>query len=488
MLPPKQEKPDYEELIPHIVNKLSANEEPYKIGAWENFNFKKKNRTIFWLRSAAAILLLGFTLFFLYGERNYNLKQQNAVIKDGKTNRVVNGSEEFVSKIIIPKSKENNGFKTFTNRGQSLTVTNKKLTNLLTQSSHKINKQNATNLNTIEQDIHFENNANYDPKFTLSNKKSQKLFSKISPKTNKQKTINLATKYKSSGLNNLETIDNIYTINNIVLHKKNQTQTEVLLENSIANYILVDSIKNEKIIIPQQTSKRTIDFLAAQTTIAESEKSIKKSSKWLLGLSIAPSLGNTPKLNMGYGLNMEYVISPKFSVNSGIGYNQLSATKNFDNANVFSEAVAIRSPEVTLKNMESINANMGGIDIPLEIKYNINKSIYVNIGISAFAVLNQQQSNSFIEEKLVTQIIVTTAGEQQENSFLVYERSTQPFSENQDDIPNYVAFYNLSFGFRQKITKKTFIGFEPFVKLPVQEITAQKLRLMGSGLRLRINF
>lgn len=488
MLPPDNDNRSSEELITHIIERLSENEEPYKIGAWENFNKKKKNKAIFWLTSTAAILVLGFTLFFWLGKNFENRKLNYVAFKNIKTNEETKDWETFVSKNKKTQSTNNINLKPSNNYDATFGLSNPKSRYSSLKILPKIKKQKTINLVTVNQNSGLKLSNNYDSTFTVFSNKSQSLPTRILTQTIKQKTINLVSKTYNTGLNILEKIENGYTTISPVPDSSNETQTHLFTRKAIVINLPADSGYTKKAANPKQPKEIMSEFFATQTKNSEQPKSIKKSSKWLLGLSIAPSLGNTPKLNMGYGLNMEYVISPKFSVNSGIGYNQLSATKNFDNANVFSEAVAIRSPDVTLKNMESINANMGGIDIPLEIKYNINKSIYVNIGISAFAVLNQQQSNSFIEEKLVRQIIVTTVGEQQENTFLVYERSTQPFSENQDDIPNYLAFYNLSFGFRQKITKKTFIGFEPFVKLPVQEITAQKLRLMGSGLRLRINF
>jgi hypothetical protein len=444
------------ELITHIKAQLTAHEEPYASGAWEKFNRKKNKKPVLWLSGVAAILILGFTLIWALHQNPKKTQQHYAAIKPVEKN--------FIAK------------------------TNK----LVQKNGSNISQQTALNVALKAQNNDLKKvkkTVNYGPKLAISNKHFTNTSIQLIAKINKQKTINLALNPQNNGLNKIKTTVSYNPGSAIVTTTLPDTLIQLITNNIIeppSNKIadsVVTSINKAKL-----AKTKNLAFFDKQAKLNEAVKTNKKASKWLIGLAIAPSFGNTPKLNMGYGLNMEYAITSKISINSGVAYNQLSASKNIEGANIFPDISSIKSPSANVKNLESVNTNMSGIDIPLEIKYHISKSIYANIGVSAFAILNQQRSNNYIEEKLVTQESFTIAGEQQETNFLVYERSTQQVAENQIDNPQYLAFYNFNLGFRQKIAKKTYVAFEPFVKLPVQEITAERLRLIGTGLRLRFNF
>ena len=426
------------ELITHIVTQLKNTEEAYNFGAWEKFNEQKKYKSIFWLRSTAAILVLSFALFFWLGK---NTIFNQVAVKKYVNNTIVETKNENALKIGKPKPVHNNSLKAI---------------------------------------------GGYKPAFTLSNDKLKNSSIQFTSKLNKQKSNDWVLENQNSVLENVADIidftDTNFVSSSAVAETNERMQTQLAINK------LSDSVNPTKVIESKPTNTKTADFFIAQAEILEPIIKDIKGNKWSLGLAISPSFGNTPKLNMGYGLNMEYALSPKISINSGLIYNQLSATKNIEGANIFQSEGSVRSPNDNAKNLESVNANISGLDIPLEIKYHINKFIYANFGVSAFATLNQQRSDSFIEEKLVTQLSVSITGEQQENVLLVYERSTQKVADSQVDIPKYLAFYNFSFGFRQKVARNSFINFEPFLKLPVQEITAERLRLIGTGLRLKFNF
>ncbi len=486
--------PKHKELINHIVAKLAANEEPYAVGAWENFDKKKKSKLIIWLRSAAAILLLGCGLFFWLNQYPKNTNENYASTKYPE-NKTIISKQSYQKTDNIKTTRQKYGVKIDTENPVKVGF----------NSSKQAIKQLKSYQKSVKNTLNLLNQNQL-----LMAKTTQ---SKALPNPNEpliiSATINLPLLNQNINIKK-DIIQNVVKVNSAKTERKMNTiiYDEPTFNNG--SIILVDTINqltanigsakqsnpNKPIntnvkqgVNKEELAKiKTLAFLAKESKSKEGTEKTKKESKWLMGLAVAPSFGNTPKLNMGYGLNMEYAISSKISINSGLGYNQLSTIRNIDGANIFAEQSSIKSPDASVKNLESVNANISGIDIPLEIKYNINQSIYANVGISAFAILNQQRSNNYIEEKLVTEFSTSIAGEQEANNFLVYERTVEQIAENQINIPNFLAFYNFSLGFRQKIAKKTFVAFEPFVKLPVREISAERLRLVGTGLRLRFNF
>ncbi|HTM98932.1 MAG TPA: hypothetical protein VL088_09330, partial [Pedobacter sp.] len=150
----------------------------------------------------------------------------------------------------------------------------------------------------------------------------------------------------------------------------------------------------------EKVKPNTQDFLASESQknagIREKLVLNKKQSKWDMGLMLAPSFGNTNELNMGYGISMSYNFSNRLSVTSGIAYNKMSASKNLP-TNIGMSSIVTGNT----KNLEMINEEVTGLDIPLELKYSLNKNVYANFGVSGFAVLNQRRNNTFVEQVVI---------------------------------------------------------------------------------------
>ena len=207
----------------------------------------------------------------------------------------------------------------------------------------------------------------------------------------------------------------------------------------------------------------------------------RKEDKWEMGLVVSPSFGNTKKLNMGYGVSMGYALSDKISLNSGVSYSEMAASRSLPAP--VSTAIAGES-----KNLESIEAKVTGIDIPLELKYRLSKNLYANVGVSAFAVINQKQSNSYIQEKLVERDVSSSNGLTELKTFAVNERVVEPAQDSEIKDGKYIGFYNFSFGYKQKISKNKAVSIEPFMKVPMKEVSKENLRLIGTGVRLKLDF
>lgn len=235
------------------------------------------------------------------------------------------------------------------------------------------------------------------------------------------------------------------------------------------------------------------EFLKDETIKAvQTEKTakvaVKEDNKWAVGVVVSPSFGNAGKLNMGYGLSMGYALSDKVSLNSGISYNEMAASRSVGNPLEMASPGASSAIAGESKNLESIEQKVTGFDIPLDIKYNLSKSLYANIGISAFAVIDQQRSNNYIQERLVERPSASYAGSNEFKTLVVNEKVSESAPESETASNNYIGFYNFSFGYKQKIAKDKSISIEPFMKVPMREVTKDNLRLMGTGVKLKFDF
>ena len=230
------------------------------------------------------------------------------------------------------------------------------------------------------------------------------------------------------------------------------------------------------------------EFLKSEsknTAHVANKANVEKGNKWAVGVVVSPSIGSTNKINMGYGLSMGYALSDKVSLNSGISYNELAASRSVvDQLNSpASTAIAGES-----KSLESIEQRVTGIDIPLDIRYNLGKNVYANVGVSAFAVIDQHRNNTYLQEKVVERASFDVATGNEFKNQILNEKVTEDVPESEIDNNKYIGFYNFSFGYKQKVAKDKSISIEPFMKVPMREITKDNLRLMGTGIKLRFDF
>lgn len=431
MQPTENKQPAQEELIAHIRKNLKAHEEPYSLGAWERFNSKQhiKRTPIFWitrLGGVAAVIAVCFTLFLL---TKTNSEKQNDVLVKVNANQTEK------------------------------------------QSQNPINSEDLEN---------------------LANEANQKIATQQDEKTAKRESSLLAAHSDNMETKQVGTVN----LDEAVIPK---TQPEIVQNNEII------TPKSEEIIAGitgEKTTPNSADFLIKDTHRDESKleriAKNKSKSKWVLGLMVAPSLGQAEDLNMGYGLSMGYNFSDKLSLVTGVSYNEMSASKDFaTNADMSSILFGNN------KSLTAISQKVTGLDIPLELKYSFNKNVYASLGVSAFAVIGQSRSNTFIQGVVVNgtpnKVSSSTDGSasntdlssskgQFENTYILNKKVIERADlEGQNDV-NYLGFYNFSIGYKKRMLKRHFVAFEPFVKLPIREVTQDNLRLVGAGLRLKVDF
>lgn len=233
---------------------------------------------------------------------------------------------------------------------------------------------------------------------------------------------------------------------------------------------------------PQPNAQTSFEKLLAQDSYANQQKSPSKTngnSKWQPDVYIAPSMGNDNKVTMNYGFSLSYAIANKLSISSGVSYASISTTESLN---------ASAPQTLSGKNLESVDAKVRGINVPLELKYNISDKLYTNIGVSALAVLNNSQQNNYIVNQVQNFSTTTANGYADSKTLIVKEKTTEPQPEASIDPSKYIGFYNFSLGYKQKISKKNNIAIEPFLRLPMKTFSKENLNLTNGGLRLKIDF
>ncbi|MEH3115644.1 hypothetical protein [Pedobacter terrae] len=234
---------------------------------------------------------------------------------------------------------------------------------------------------------------------------------------------------------------------------------------------------------PQPINTRT-DFekLLAHDSYVNQQKPTGKasgSSKWQPDVYVAPAMGNDNKVTMNYGFSLSYAIANKLSISSGVSYASISTTESLN---------ATAPQTLSGKNLASVDAKVRGINVPLELKYNISDKLYTNVGVSALAVLNNSQQNSYIVNQVQSFDAPAVNGYADSKTMIVQEKKVEPQPEASIDPDKYIGFYNFSLGYKQKISKKNNIAIEPFLRLPMKTFSKENLNLTNGGLRLKIDF
>lgn len=420
-----------DELMAHIKERLIAHEEDYAPGAWENFN-KDEGKTkglFFWIGSlsaAAALILIGFAIFLT------------------------------VTRDMEHKPIETARLKPLTKPSEPLKETPRGMNN--------IEEINQAKIGDAAENIGVSSKESHSP--VLMGQSNRTIV-------------------QGQGMRVADAV----SVASPADVKENST---VIADTKIIAPNVETVIAGQQVVAknPVEQKKDTfLDFLNRENKTEQAAKNtnsmLKRQSKWEMGLVVAPSFGNSKKLNMGYGFSMGYALSDKVSISSGIAYNEMGATKNIgsDQSNTANVGVASESKE-----LQSVDANLRGIDIPLEIKYNLSKRIYANVGVSAFAVLDQRQKNNFLESKFQSDPQASDATSFALKTIVVNKSVSEevPKAEVRDD--RYLGFYNISVGYRQKIPGGKSFAVEPFLKLPIKEFTKENLYLIGTGLKLKFDF
>ncbi|TBO40197.1 hypothetical protein [Pedobacter kyonggii] len=260
-----------------------------------------------------------------------------------------------------------------------------------------------------------------------------------------------------------------------------------LLDNKLAGANLSNLKTNRFDILtdkkkPQPIAQTSFEQLLAQDSYANQQKPPSKTnenSKWQPDVYVAPAMGNDNKVTMNYGLSLSYAIANRLSISSGVSYASISTTESLN---------ASAPQTLSGKNLESVDAKVRGINVPLELQYKISDKLYTNIGVSALAVIKNSQQNNYIVNQVQNFSSTTANGYADSKTLIVKEKTTEPQPEANINPDRYIGFYNFSLGYKQKISKKNNIAIEPFLRLPMKTFSKENLNLTNGGLRLKIDF
>jgi hypothetical protein len=194
--------------------------------------------------------------------------------------------------------------------------------------------------------------------------------------------------------------------------------------------------------------------------------------------------GSTNQINAGAGITSDFRLSRKLKLSTGVALAQ--NTLNYNSAapsaanSMMAAAPALKQEALfattaVLPVFKNYSANLVGLDIPINIKYEFNpqkNDTYISAGLS---------SGTFIDENYTYNYTYSNGASSTSNA------QDQQTSHNSFNNFYFAKMLNLSFGVGYPVGGNRLI-VEPFVKYPLGGLGAQDIRFGAGGVNLKFSF
>ncbi|HEX8376213.1 MAG TPA: hypothetical protein VF602_00240 [Pedobacter sp.] len=270
----------------------------------------------------------------------------------------------------------------------------------------------------------------------------------------------------------------------------------------VASRSVSDSEKKQSIVISQNIPAKEPPKLTADKKPNDlaniTEKSRSKADKnvvigFYAGSFMNYAKGSETSINTGFGVSSDFRLSKKLKLTTGISlaqnslkftesvpkevttYLALDRNNNRSPGALNSQASNFDSNIISSYSINTYDAKLVGLDIPLNIKYSlINKKnlLFISTGFS---------SNIYINESYNYNYNYKTGGSNAQNI------------KNQESKSNFQSYnigqvVNLSLGFERPFSNNTKLSLEPFLKYPLSGLGSHDLRFGAAGVNLKLNF
>ncbi|MCQ6958864.1 outer membrane beta-barrel protein [Mucilaginibacter aquariorum] len=282
-------------------------------------------------------------------------------------------------------------------------------------------------------------------------------------------------------------IDSQKVINNIA-NQPQLANTNQPAANSTVQPAVTGSVNS----MVKQRPAKTMDAMFAEDKLRQTAKnnSADKQADKKVNFSVYAATyfnyaeGSTNQINAGAGITSDFRISRKLKLSTGVALAQ--NTLNYNTAapsaanSMMAAAPALKQEALfattaVLPVFKNYNANLVGLDIPINIKYEFNpqkNDTYISAGLS---------SGTFIDENYTYNYTYSNGASSTSNA------QDQQTSHNSFNNFYFAKMLNLSFGVGYPVGGNRLI-VEPFVKYPLGGLGAQDIRFGAGGVNLKFSF
>ncbi|WP_343565870.1 hypothetical protein [Sphingobacterium sp.] len=455
------------ELIEEIIGQLKDHELPYREGSWEKFASKHgvaappSSTWKYW--SAAAAVLLCFGVGYWGLKNNSSVAPSSAVlIQNDKNSEVI--------------------------------ADNKDLKESIQRSLSEVTGEQGLSEKELLRDRPFTySKADSQP----ADNSQQQQFVLFGGKAVSGNTINVSNNFAALGGRTMQLRNNTLSaeINlddpTVTASVDIRTGTQVPTTHSNV------TSANSKAALSSSTSTQTQREAARLAALYAGQQDNRRGSvmmksndldrKWEMGAFVSPA-STAESITLGGGVALAYNVSSKISIRSGASiqhYGAVSgntpitpamASNSFEKVNApsylsqpngLNNAFMKGLADATeAKSNERVSGKILTVDIPVDVRYAINKNFYTSVGVSYVGVLDQERATIY-----------------ETNNTEYKQKSTE---KNVDD-KGVNGFVNFSVGRKQKVGKLS-ISVEPYYKIPVGGLRSSDLNYSNGGVKIITSF
>jgi hypothetical protein len=201
--------------------------------------------------------------------------------------------------------------------------------------------------------------------------------------------------------------------------------------------------------------------------------------------------GSQNQINAGAGFTSDIKLSKNLKLSTGLALAQNTLNYNKNQPSNGAAAVSFSPSLSTTYNVaadfnkvssspsfKNYNANLIGLDIPVNLKYEFNpqkNDTYISAGLSSGTFINEAYTASYSYPGLAQ-----AAGVQAQTSDETTHKSFNSFY--------FAKTLNVAFGVGYPLGKSNKLIIEPFLKYPLDGLGSQQIKFGAGGLNLKLNF
>jgi hypothetical protein len=201
--------------------------------------------------------------------------------------------------------------------------------------------------------------------------------------------------------------------------------------------------------------------------------------------------GSQNQVNAGAGFTSDIKLSKNLKLSTGLALAQNTLNYNKNQPSNVAAAVSFSPSLSTAYNtladfskvsstpsFKNYSANLIGLDIPVNLKYEFNpqkNDTYISAGLSSGTFINEAYTASYSYPGLAQ-----AAGVQPQTSDETTHKSFNSFY--------FAKTLNVAFGVGYPLGKSNRIIIEPFLKYPLDGLGSQQIKFGAGGLNLKLNF
>lgn len=215
--------------------------------------------------------------------------------------------------------------------------------------------------------------------------------------------------------------------------------------------------------------------------------------------------GSQSQLGVGGGFSSDFRISDNFKISTGVSIGQNRLSYSSDNTipqqitnqalamvNKSAAAMASYSLVTSLRSatpeVQTYNASLVGLDIPLNIKYQFNpkkNDTYISAGISSGTFINETYHSAYTNSNNVYPSVNNSLSLSAVNS--VTQQTQENTSSQHFGSFDFARTLNVSFGMGYPLGRNRLV-IEPFLKYPLSGLGTQDIKFGASGINLKLSF